>query len=252
MDKFALLFYIMVFLLGTLFGSFLNVCILRIPAGESIVTGRSHCPNCKRRLNWYELFPVFSYIALRGRCAGCKVNISAQYPLIEAANGILWMLVFQRFGLVPEALIGALLASFLLALSLIDERTKEIPPGINMAVLALGIIASAIDYQNLASHIIGAFAISVPTALIFYLSSGRGIGGGDVKLMAACGLYLGWQLIIFAFFTGCFLGAVIHLLRMRLSSKGRVLALGPYLSAGVFIALIWGVRIIDGYIGLLA
>lgn len=248
---FDLFTYIAVFLAGTLIGSFLNVCILRLPAGEGIVTGGSHCPGCKKRLSWYELVPIFSYLALKGRCSGCKQKISAQYPLIEAANGILWMLSYQRFGLSPEALISALLASVLLCLSVIDERTKEIPIGCNLCILALAIAASALDYQNILSHIIGALAVFLPTALIFYLSGGRGIGGGDVKLMAVCGLFLGWKLIILGFFIGCFLGALIHSLRMKLFSKGRVLAMGPYLSAGVFIALLWGEGLINWYIGLL-
>ena len=252
MDMFELFTYIAVFFAGTLIGSFLNVCILRLPAGESIVTGASHCPACKKPLSWYELFPIFSYLALKGRCSGCKKKISAQYPLIEAANGILWVLAFQRFGFAPEALLGALLGSVLLCLSVIDERTKEIPSGCNLCILALAIAASALDHQNFLSHIIGAFAVFLPTALIFYLSGGRGIGGGDVKLMAVCGLFLGWKLIVLAFFTACLLGALIHSLRMKLFSKGRVLAMGPYLSTGVFIALLWGEGLINWYIGLLA
>ncbi|NLV86575.1 MAG: prepilin peptidase, partial [Clostridiales bacterium] len=118
--------------------------------------------------------------------------------------------------------------------------------------LALAIAASALDYQNILSHILGALAVFLPTALIFYLSGGRGIGGGDVKLMAVCGLFLGWKLIILGFFIACFLGALIHSLRMKLFSKGRVLAMGPYLSVGVFIALLWGEGLINWYIGLLA
>lgn len=245
-----LLAYIFIFLFGTVIGSFLNVCILRIPAGESIVTGPSHCPVCGKELKWYEMFPIFSYLALRGRCAGCKVHISAQYPLIEAANGVLYVLVFQRFGLSPEALIGAFIASALLTLSVIDERTQEIPEGINIFILVLALAASVIDYNNWLTHLIGAFAVSIPTALIFIFTKGRGIGGGDVKLMAVCGLLLGWKLIIFAFFVGCILGAGIHILRMKFSNKGHVLALGPYLSLGVFFAMLWGESLISWYLTL--
>lgn len=251
MDFITMHSYIFVFLLGAVIGSFLNVCILRIPAGESIVTGPSHCPKCGKRLKWYEMLPILSWLALRGRCSGCKAHISAQYPLIEAVNGVLWIVVFQRFGICPEALIGALLSSALLTLSVIDERIQEIPSGINIFILALALAASAIDYQNWLTHLAGAFAISVPAAIIFFVSGGRGIGGGDVKLMAVCGLLLGWQLIILAFFAGCILGAIIHIARMIISRKGHVLAFGPYLSAGVFAAMLWGERLINWYLGLI-
>lgn len=249
MNLATLFAYILIFLFGAVIGSFLNVCILRIPAGESIVTGPSHCPKCGKRLNWYEMFPIFSYLALRGRCSGCKAHISAQYPLIEAVNGVLWIIVFQRFGLSPEALIGALLTSAILTLSVIDERTQEIPEGINLFILVLAIVASALDYTNWLTHLIGAFAVSVPTALIFFITKGCGIGGGDVKLMSVCGLLLGWKLIILAFFVGCILGALIHIIRMKISNKGHVLALGPYLSVGVFFAMLWGERLINWYLG---
>lgn len=250
MDWITITAYIFVFLLGSVIGSFLNVCILRIPAGESIVTGPSHCPKCGRRLKWYELFPIFSFLALRGRCKGCKARISAQYPLIEAVNGVLWLIAFQRFGPAPEALGAALLGSALLTLSVIDERTREIPPGITAFIGVLALAATALDFANWLPHIIGFFAVSVPMALIFFISRGRAIGGGDVKLMAVCGLYLGWAGALGAFFLGCLLGAVIHLCRMRFGKGEHVLAMGPYLSAGVFLVLLWGEGLWDAYMSL--
>ena len=250
MDAIAILMYIFVFMLGAVIGSFLNVCILRIPAGESIVTGSSHCPKCGERLKWYELIPIFSFLALRGRCKSCKAPISAQYPLIEAVNGVLFLLAFERFGLSPEALTGALLFSALLALSVIDERTQEIPNGFCLFILVLALCQTALDFQNRHSHVIGLFAVSLPLALIFFISRGRALGGGDVKLMAVCGLYLGWGAVLGAFFLGCLLGAVIHLLRMKLSGKNHVLALGPYLSAGVFLVLVWGEALWSAYLSL--
>lgn len=242
---------ILVFIFGICIGSFLNVCIFRIPEGISIVTGPSHCPNCEKRLKWYDMFPIFSWLVLRGKCRFCGEKISVQYPIIEAICGILWVVVFNTFGLSFEALLGCLLASCILALSVIDERTQEIPVAFNIAILILAIFSTAFDTGNLASHIVGAFAISVPLLLIQLATKGRGIGGGDIKLMAVCGLYLGWQRILLAFFLGCLLGSVIHLLRMKLSDKEHILAFGPYLSLGVFIALVWGNTLIDLYLGLL-
>ena len=245
------IFYIFVFLLGACVGSFLNVCILRIPAGESIVVGPSHCMNCGRRLKWYEMIPLFSWLALRGRCSGCHSRISAQYPLIEAANAVLWLLVCARFGLTPDSILGCLFASVLLVASFIDARTREIPPGTTIFVAVLGILRLLIHLSDWKSALLGLVCVSGVLLLVLLVTGGRGVGGGDVKLMAGTGLFLGFRLNLLAFFMGCVLGAAIHLLRMRFAHAGRDLAFGPYLSAGAVIALLWGDALISWYIGLL-
>jgi leader peptidase (prepilin peptidase)/N-methyltransferase len=237
------------FLFGTVFGSFINVVILRIPAGESVVTVPSHCPSCKKKLKWYELLPILSYIFLRGRCSGCKVSVSAQYPIVEAVNGALWVLVALFFENPPHIQIfGCLAASALLAIAVIDARTMEIPPPLNISILVLGAARLAFDYQNWLLYTIGFVSVSGFLLLLFILSGGRAIGGGDIKLMAACGLFLGWQLIILAFFTGALLGSVVHITRMIVKKAGRTLAFGPYLAAGVFISLLWGNVFLDWYL----
>lgn len=243
--------YIIVFLLGACVGSFMNVCILRIPAGESIVTGPSHCMTCGKRLKWYELIPIFSWLALRGRCSGCHSRISAQYPLIEAANAVLWLLVCARFGLTPDSILGCLFASVLLVASFIDARTREIPPGTTIFVAVLGILRLLIHLSDWESALLGLVCVSGVLLLVLLVTGGRGVGGGDVKLMAGTGLFLGFRLNLLAFFMGCVLGAAIHLLRMRFAHAGRDLAFGPYLSAGAVIALLWGDALISWYIGLL-
>lgn len=244
--------YSIVFVFGITIGSFLNVCILRIPAGESIVTAPSRCPICEKRLTWYELIPVISWLALGGKCKGCKTKISPQYPIIECINGILWMVIFWRFwqdGLVT-VLIMAVATSALLSLSVIDERTQEIPFGFNIFIFVLGIINVALNFENIALYGIGFFAVSGFLILVLLVTRGRGIGGGDIKLMASCGLLIGFKLIILAFFIGCTLGAVIHIIRMKCAKKSNVLALGPYLSVGVFAAMIWGTEILAWYLQL--
>lgn len=246
----AFLYYIFVFLFGITVGSFINVCILRIPNKESVVTVPSHCTACGRRLRPPELIPIFSFLALRGKCKGCGARISAQYPLIEAANGILWILVFLVLGFTIDSLLCCLMTSALLALSIIDGRTGEIPPAFPIFIACLGAVRLLLRLDAWAEHLIGLFAISLPLLLVLFLTRGRGIGGGDVKLMAACGLFLGWRLVLAAFLLGCVLGSVIHLIRMRVSGAGRVLALGPYLSAGVFLALVWGGTLLSWYLGL--
>ena len=245
------LLYIFIFLFGICIGSFLNVVILRVPAGESVVTGPSHCPCCGRNLKWRELVPLFSFLALRGRCAGCGEKISPQYPLIEAAAGLLWVFLFWRFGLSLTALLACLFVSALLALSVIDARTGEIPLGINCFILALGAAATALDFSNWPAHIIGLFALSAPLLLVWFVTKGAGVGGGDIKLLAAAGLLLGWKQLLLAVFIGCLAAVIVHLPRMALKKAGRALAFGPYLSFGMFLSLVWGESMINWYLGLL-
>ena len=246
----VIFYYIIIFLYGIIIGSFLNVCIYRIPKNESIVKVRSHCMECGYQLKWYDLVPLFSYIALRGRCRKCKAKLSAQYPIIEAANGLLYCFIFYVRGFTLVSVFICLLVSALLALSVIDFRTYEIPIGFNVFILALGLIHLALDYQNWLQYVIGLVAVSMFLYIIYIVTKGRGIGGGDIKLMAACGLLIGWKLIILAFMLGCIIGAVVHLLRMKISKAEHVLAMGPYLSIGVFIAAMWGSRLIDWYVGM--
>ncbi len=238
-------------LLGIIVGSFLNVCILRIPQKESVVTVPSHCTHCNKRLKWWELIPLFSYLFLGGRCSKCKSKISAQYPIVEATNGLLWLLVFVVLGFTAEALISALLTSALLVLTVIDARTLEIPIQTTVFIAVLGMINTALNLDDIASHLLGFGVITAILLLLLFLSNGRAIGGGDVKLMAGCGLFLGLLPCVFAFITACVIGSIIHVVRIKFFNASRTLAMGPYLSVGVFISLLWGRNIIDWYIALL-
>lgn len=243
------LFYLIVFLYGIVIGSFLNVCIYRIPKKENIAIVRSHCMTCNHQLKWYDNIPLISWvILLRGRCRYCKAPISPQYPLVEFANGVLWVLTAVVKGLSIDSLLYALLFSALLTLSIIDFRTYEIPAGINIFILTLGLIMTVLHYTEWLDHVIGFLAVSIPLYIIILVTDGRGIGGGDMKLMATAGLILGWKLIILAFALGCIIGAPIHLIRMKVSGADRVLAMGPYLSIGIFIAALWGNNLISWYL----
>lgn len=242
--------YITIFLFGIVIGSFLNVCIFRIPNHETVVTERSHCMKCGYQLLWYDMVPVFSWLCLGGKCRKCKAPISPQYPIVEAVNGILYVVVFAVNGFSLESILYCLFVSALLVLSVIDWRTYEIPIGINIFILILGILHTALDYKNWLMYVIGFFSVSLFLFLLLWISKGRAIGGGDVKLMAVAGLLLGWKLAILAFFIGCIVGSVIHLLRMKLSGADKVLAMGPYLSVGLFIAALWGNAMIGWYLGM--
>ena len=240
--------YIVMFLYGIVIGSFVNVCICRIPRKESIVKVRSHCENCGYTLKWYDLIPVFSYLCLGGKCRKCGKKISVWHLLMEVSNGVLYVLVFFVCGFSVEALLYCLMGSALLVLGMIDFKTYEIPVGCNFFIAALGLVRLATDYRNWASYVIGFFAVSVFLYLLYALSKGRAIGGGDIKLMAAAGLLLGWKLIILAFVLGCILGSVIHLIRMKVSKEDHVLAMGPYLAIGIMIAALWGNTFIQWYL----
>lgn len=202
---------------------------------------------CGYQLKWYDLVPLFSYLFLRGRCRKCGARISIQYPIIEAANGILYVLIFLRYGLTIETLLYCLLFSALLALSVIDFRTFEIPVGFNIFILILGLVRVATDYRNWLLYLIGLVSVSLFLFAIFAITKGRGIGGGDVKLMAATGLLLGWKLNLLGFVMGCILGSIIHIIRMKVSKEGRTLAMGPYLSLGVVLTVFFGEYIISWY-----
>ncbi len=240
--------YVVVFLYGIIIGSFLNVLIYRIPKKENIAVVRSHCMNCNYQLKWYDLVPLFSWLFLRGKCRKCGEKISIQYPIIEAANGILYLLVFYKFGLSIESLLYCLLFSALLALSVIDFRTYEIPVGFNYFILILGLVRLVTDYVNWSNYVIGFLAVSMFLFIIIIVSKGRAMGGGDMKLMATCGLLIGWKLIILAFLLGCILGSIIHIIRMRVSGEDHVLAMGPYLSMGVALAVLFGNQWINWYL----
>lgn len=240
--------YIVVFLYGIVIGSFLNVCIYRIPKKENIATTRSHCMSCGYQLKWYDLVPLFSYLALRGKCRQCGSRISVQYPLVEALNGALYLLIFWRYGLSIDSLLYCLLFSALIVLSVIDFRTYEIPVGINIFILTLGLIRIVTDLSHWLSYGIGLLSVSIPLLLIYLVTKGRGIGGGDVKLMAAAGLLIGWKLNVLGFLLGCILGSIIHVCRMKLSGEGRTLAMGPYLAMGIAISVMWGEQMIAWYL----
>jgi leader peptidase (prepilin peptidase)/N-methyltransferase len=193
------------------------------------------------RVRRKTLIVLLTRLLLRGEASDSRAAVSGHYPLIEAANGVLWVLVVLFMEGPPYVLaLGCLMASALLIIGAVDAQTMEIPLPLNGFILVLGLLRLALDYENWLSHALGFAAVSGFLLLLFVLSGGRAIGGGDIKLMAACGLFLGWQLILIAFVTGCAFGSAIHLTRMALKNAGRTLAFGPYLAAGVFCSMLWG------------
>lgn len=239
--------------LGLVIGSFLNVCICRIPIGQSVVRGGSYCPSCGSSLKPADLVPVLSYLFLRGKCRHCGEKISFQYPAVELLTGGLFVLSFYCFGLQPMTLIAWALACVLIVASGIDIHTFEIPDGASIAVLIIGIACFFIPGLFWWERLLGVLCAAGPLLLIVALSRGAAMGMGDVKLMAAAGLVLGWKLSFFALFAGVVFGGVVGAILMISRRRGRKdsIPFVPMLSAGILFSLLFGNAVIGWYVSLL-
>ncbi|MBQ8834983.1 MAG: prepilin peptidase [Oscillospiraceae bacterium] len=241
---------ILLTLLGLCVGSFCNVLIYRLPKGEEFVKTPSHCMTCGHPLKWYELIPVFSWLVQGGKCRSCGVKISPQYPIVEALNGLMWLLaglLFRGDWLTVALYCG--LWSLLMVLSVIDWRTFTIPNGINLVIFLLGVVRLVTDLRNWPLYLIGMASVSLVFLLLHVLTGGNGLGMGDVKLVAAAGLLLGWPKMILAVLIGSLSGAIIHSVRMR-GGAGKKLAFGPYLAAGIWLSALFGGQLISAYLSL--
>ena len=248
-------FYPLVFLFGIVIGSFLNVCILRIPKEESIVTVNSHCMSCGHDLKWYDLFPLFSWIFLGGKCRYCKAKISAQYPIVEAINGLLYVIVFLINGITIESGLWCIVTSCLIVITVIDYRTMMIPVGSYIIILLMGIAHLIIYREDWLDYVLGAVvagAFLLIIALLFRLITGKGgLGLGDIELMACAGMCLGLSRVFFAIIIGCVAGAIIEGIKIAVTKKRGKFAFGPYLSVAIFICLLFGGQMYEWYIGLM-
>lgn len=241
---------IALFFLGLCVGSFCNVLILRIPKNEEFVRTGSHCMTCGHNLKWYELIPVFSWLLQKGKCRACGVKLTAQYPIVEALNGVMWLLTGLLFrGDWLTVGLYCVLFSMLLVLSVIDWRTFTIPNGINLVIFILGLVRLLTDLDNWLLYVIGLVSVSAVFLLLHVLTGGNGLGMGDVKLVAGSGLLLGWPSMILAVLAGSLSGALIHSARMK-KGAGRKLAFGPYLAAGIWFAALFGRQLIEAYLSL--
>lgn len=234
---------------GMCAGSFLNVVIYRLPRGESILWGRSRCPACGHTLAWYDLIPVLSFVFLRGRCRNCGARISWVYPVVELLTGILFLLIFCRFGLTLALAKYLFLACVLVAAAFIDLQHYIIPDTLVLAGLAGCLVLGALARDvGVLSALSGAAACGGFLLLVALLSGG-GMGGGDVKLAFVSGLFLGWPLAPLGLFLGICLGGALALTLLALHIKGRKdpLPFGPFISLGFLIALLWGDLILSAY-----
>jgi len=241
-----------VVLIGLIIGSYLNVLIYRIPLNIPTSKGFSFCPSCNHRLMWFDLFPLFSYIFLGGKCRYCKEKISFRYPAIEALNAICYFVIYLKFGFNYSTLIYFVVFSSLIVLALIDFDHKIIPDRFHIiiGVCAIALIFAAKDLTIL-ERVIGFFAISVPVYIIALLTDG--MGEGDVKLFAVCGLMLGWKLILLTMLIASILAAAYGLILMLAKkAKGKSeIPFGPFIAFAVMICIFAGNDIINLYLSLI-
>ncbi len=242
---------ILFFLYGIVIGSFLNVLIYRIPKKEEFVKSRSHCMNCGYQLRWYDLVPILSYIQLGGKCRSCRRPISIQYPLIELLNGAAYLGIWLYLGLTWWTVVTCVMFSILLVIFFIDLRHKIIPNGLVISIMVIGIVWTVYSGRYI-ENIIGFFSISLILLLIGILVKG-GMGMGDVKMMAATGLLLGWQNNIVALMVGAILGSVIGigLIALGVIKRKQHIPFGPFLALGVLYAMLFGNMTIQWYLSLL-
>lgn len=240
----------LIFLIYGLFiGSFLNVCIFRIPSGISIIKPPSSCGSCGHRLNFIDMIPVANYIINKGRCRYCGSNYSIQYPLIELLNGLLYALLYVKFGLTLNSILHCLIISLLVTISIIDLKHKIIPDGLNITGAILGIIYIIIN-KTFLSNLVGAL-----TGLGLFLAIAlltNAMGGGDIKLMAVLGLIFGMRGVLFITLSSFVIGAVISVILILLKIKGRKdeIPFGPFISLSALIYMFFGAEIINWYLAL--
>ncbi|MEA5533484.1 prepilin peptidase [Crocosphaera sp. XPORK-15E] len=250
-----------VFAFGACIGSFLNVVIYRLPAGLSLIHPPSRCPKCEHRLGKTENVPVLGWLWLRGRCRWCHAPISIRYPLVEAATGLLFCQVFWQFQFNLVTLGYWVLVSWLVALSMIDFDTMTLPGSLTKSGLILGLIfQGAIGWQmsHTADYLMTGIGSAVLGIWLFDLIGFSGtiilgqdaLGGGDSKLAAMLGAWLGWKYLLVTSFLACGIGALFGggAMLLRRLDRGHPFPFGPFLALGAILTLFWGQTIVSTYI----
>lgn len=236
----------MAFAFGAIVGSFLNVCIYRIPLKQSVVSPPSSCPQCGSSIRWYQNIPVLSWVLLRGRCAECSMSISARYPLVESLTGALYMLVFWAFGYTFTTSAFWLFVSLLIIVTFIDLDHRIIPNSISLPGVLIGFIASFfMPWLNWSDSLLGVVlggGSLLLVAVVYKLVAKReGMGMGDVKLLGMIGAFLGWKSIFPIIFVASLVGSIVGVSQMLFKGADSKLALpfGPFLSLASLIYIFW-------------
>lgn len=249
---------LIIFLYGLVIGSFLNVCIYRIPREESIAFPSSHCPSCNSSLKLYDNIPLFSYLFLKGKCRYCGTKISPQYPIVETLNAIIYLILFFYFNFSANFVFYALISPVLIVITFIDLKEMIIPDILVLIILILSVLHKGFNYfvygqsPEILSSLGGLLLAGGLFLLIVVLSKG-GMGGGDVTLIAALGFILGIKYILVNILLSFLFGAIISLVLLATKIKTRKdpIPFGPFIVLAFFVTLIWGERLVGWYVGLL-
>ena len=268
------LIYIFAFLFGAIVGSFLNVCIFRIPLKTSLISPSSRCPQCKIPIKAYDNIPILSYFLLGGRCRSCKAPISTRYPLVEAMTALFSVFLMLKFGLSPSFFIYFILISSLVVVSFIDLDHRIIPDTISLPGIILGLLASFMktagqnDFlvrfvfrtvkgginmatlDSLLGIFIGGGLLYAVAVLFYWVTKKEGMGGGDIKLLAMIGAFLGWTSTVFTIVVSSLIGSIVGVALMVAKGADSKYAIpfGPFLSMGAVIYLFFGREIIRWYL----
>jgi leader peptidase (prepilin peptidase)/N-methyltransferase len=267
-----------VFLFGLFIGSFLNVCIVRLPRGRSIVAPPSHCPRCQERIKWYDNIPVVSFFILRGRCRNCGLPISWRYPAVEIMNGFVYLWAFHALGLGGEAVLVMALCSALIVITFIDLDHQVIPDvitlpgmlaGLTFAPFFMSVLSDPLPFHleqilpihadylraflnSLIGLVIGAAPLLGIGWLWEKLKNVEAMGGGDIKLMGMVGSFIGWKGALLTIMIGALAGSLVGgaLILLRKHQADKVIPFGPFLAVGAAGAAFYGPEIISWYLGL--
>ncbi len=248
---------IFAFVFGAVVGSFLNVCIYRLPVGKSVAFPASHCPVCGGAIRPYDNIPIISYLVLRGRCRSCGVRISPQYPAVELVNALLTMFLFIKFGFSLAFLFLFIFCSALVVITFIDLEHRIIPDVISLPGIVIGFISSffikGLNWQDsLIGIVAGGGSLFIVATVYQLITKKEGMGGGDIKLLAMMGAFLGWVAVPFIIFASSLVGSVMGIIVMLVQKKDSKLAIpfGPFLAFGAILYVFYGRQIIFWYLHL--
>jgi leader peptidase (prepilin peptidase) / N-methyltransferase len=251
------IFNIFAFVFGAVVGSFLNVCICRLPKKESVAFPPSHCPRCDAHIPWYDNVPIVSWLLLRGKCRFCKGPISLQYPVVELLNALLTLFLFRKFGPTLPFLVLFLFCSAMVVITFIDLEHQIIPDVISLPGIPIGFLCSLFMPQpgwkdSLIGILVGGGSLLLVAYGYEFLTKKEGMGGGDIKLLAMMGAFFGWKAVPFIIFTSSLIGSVIGIIVMVIQRKDSKLAIpfGPFLALGAILYIFFGQQVIHWYLQL--
>jgi len=248
--------YAVIFIFGAVIGSFLNVCVYRLPRGKSILIPGSQCVKCGHKLRWYENIPILSFIFLKGKCLKCKEPISKVYPLVELITALLAVILFVFFGISAKSVIFFILFAALVIATFVDFEHHEIPDIITLPGIVIGLVLSlffpellfeTVPVKALFNSLIGVIVGGGSLYLVGFLGElafkKDAMGGGDIKLLAMIGAFIGWKFALLTFFIAPFFGSIAGLI-LKIKEGREIIPYGPYLSFAAFVSILWGEKII--------